>query len=184
MLTKDKLPTCNISIQQAVTYCALWLFNDKYDYVFDYDVKLSSGKNLQRPLVWTLEQKQNLILSMLKDITLPDFHVALYKPKSTEEGTTKETYFRIIDGKQRLTTIQDFITDKFAIVINNESFLFSDFDSFCKHKLANARLNFKIAYEYDDCRFSDRDLIDWFYMVNFAGTQQDKEHIDDLYKLV
>jgi len=36
-------------------------------YTLDFDVYLPSiGKNLQRPFVWTLEQKQALILSVLK----------------------------------------------------------------------------------------------------------------------
>jgi hypothetical protein len=48
----------------------------------------------------------------------------------------------------------------------------------------NYPLHFKIAYEYEDCKFTDDDLLNWFYLVNFAGTQQDKEHLDKLYNSI
>jgi hypothetical protein len=183
-LTKHDLPKHTIDIKDAVVYNPMYLFIKKYNYIIDYDVKLSNGLSLQRQLVWTLEQKQNLILSMLKNITLPEFHIALYTPESTELGTTKHKIFKIIDGKQRLSTIEAFINNEFAIRFNNTDYFYKNFDEDCKMHIWNYPLHFKIAYEYEDCKFTDDDLLNWFYLVNFAGTQQDKEHLDKLYNSI
>lgn len=44
---------------------------DNY-YKIDFDVFLPSiGKNLQRPKVWTIAQKQQLIISVFKDLNIP-----------------------------------------------------------------------------------------------------------------
>lgn len=37
-----------------------------------------------------------------------------------------------------------------------------------------------ITYEYPDALISDEDKIKWFHMINWAGTPQDKKHIDKL----
>jgi uncharacterized protein with ParB-like and HNH nuclease domain len=72
----------------------------------DYDVYLPSiDMNLQRGYVWTLLQKQALIISMLKGIKMP--HMVFVQ---------KENYIlEVIDGKQRLSTMVDFCKNEFQI---------------------------------------------------------------------
>lgn len=55
-------------------------FLDIYDDIaVDYDVYLPTKRmNLQRPLVWTLEQKQELIISVLKGIDLASISIIIY----------------------------------------------------------------------------------------------------------
>jgi hypothetical protein len=49
-----------------------------YGYTVDFDVYLpSKGKNLQRPFCWTLEQKRELILSVLKGVHIQTFTVII-----------------------------------------------------------------------------------------------------------
>jgi hypothetical protein len=39
-----------------------------------------------------------------------------------------------------------------------------------------------VAYEYHDALISDEWKIAWFEMINFAGTPQDIEHLNNLKK--
>ena len=61
------------------------------------------NRTYQRKLVWTLEEKQALIDSILNGYPLPNILVA-------EKGTR----FEIIDGLQRLHTIVSYIDNAFA----------------------------------------------------------------------
>jgi hypothetical protein len=173
------MPTADIELKGPVSYEPSAIFSRDY-YEIDYDVKLSNGMNLQRDLVWTLTQKQALIESMLKGLSLPEFHVVLYKSAAAERGDTRTTVFKIIDGKQRLSTIQQFINNEFMFEWNGISYYFADFDKDTKFIITNYHMHFKIVYEYDDRRLTDKQLVDWFNMVNFSGTQQDAAHMANL----
>jgi hypothetical protein len=67
--------------------------------------QLDLGPEFQRELVWNTRQKSELIESILMGIPLPLFYV-----KEDEEGV-----YIIVDGKQRLSTMFDFIDNKFAL---------------------------------------------------------------------
>ena len=67
--------------------------------------RLNLGPEFQRELVWNARQKSELIESILMGIPLPLFYV-----KEDEEGV-----YTIVDGKQRLSTMFDFIDNKFAL---------------------------------------------------------------------
>lgn len=156
----------NLDLRNPVTYSPSDI---KRYYTIDFDVKLSDGRNLQRPHVWTLEQRREFIKSVLKELVLPPIHVALQ---------TQKDIMRIIDGKQRLSTVIDFIDNKFDIIVDNQSYYFDDMDDTAKYVLQHStRFDTIIHYEYDDDMLSDQDLISWFEMVNYSGTPQDIEHL-------
>lgn len=67
--------------------------------------QLNLGPEFQRGLVWNAKQKSELIESILMGIPLPLFYV-----KENEDGV-----YIIVDGKQRLSTMFDFIDNKFAL---------------------------------------------------------------------
>lgn len=67
--------------------------------------QLDLGPEFQRGLVWTSKQKSELIESLLMGIPLPLFYV-----KENEDGV-----YIIVDGKQRLSTMFDYIDNKFAL---------------------------------------------------------------------
>jgi len=72
---------------------------DRDNYNLDFDVFLPSiGKNLQRELCWTLLQKQELILSILKGIQIPKMAFVFINHK----------IIQVVDGKQRLSALIDF----------------------------------------------------------------------------
>ena len=156
------------------------LTSEKYGYKLDFDVFLESkGKNLQRPFCWTIEQKRELIISLLKGIDVKGFAVIKY---TDERKSPREEVFQIIDGKQRLSTIMDFVYGKFDIIVNGESYFFKDLDNMAQYEIYKFHPVTSIVYEYWDTKISDDDKIKWFEMINFAGTAQDIEHLNNLKK--
>jgi hypothetical protein len=156
--------------------------DEKYKgrYELDFDMYLESyGVNLQRPLCWTELQKQELILSILKENPIPP--VALVQNDVNE----KKSVFKVIDGKQRFSSIIEFITNKFPIPCNNELFYFDELPKEIKFDIGDFHFIANIAYDDDgDAKISDDTLIQWFKLINFAGTEQEKSHIDNLTNLL
>jgi hypothetical protein len=142
------------------------------DYKLDFDVWLpSKNKNLQRPFVWTLFQKRELILSILKGVMIAPISVINYDHR----------IYKIIDGKQRLSTLISFVKNEFSIEVDGDEYYFSDLDKdTAQGEFMYRSIKADIGYEYPHQPISDDDLIAWFEMINFAGTPQDAEHLKNL----
>jgi hypothetical protein len=139
-----------------------------YGYALDFDVTLPSlGINLQRPFCWTLEQKQELIMSVLKGIKLPPVALIHYNHE----------YFQVIDGKQRIGTMLEFYDGNFPIIFEEQEYYFKDLDPRAKHEIADYYFIGDVGYEYPEQPIADEVKIAWFNLINFAGTPQDKEHM-------
>jgi uncharacterized protein with ParB-like and HNH nuclease domain len=150
----------------------------KRDYDIDYDVYLpTKGKNLQRGFVWSLEQKRELILSVMKGVKLPPVTVIQYTNDLT--GRREKRILKVIDGKQRISTLIDFIENKFSILFNNKEYYYTDLTKQSQREIDDC-IRFDIGYEYPDTLISDDEKIAWFEMINFAGTPQDAEHLKNL----
>lgn len=142
------------------------------DYEIDFDVYLpTKKKNLQRPFVWTLFQKRELILSKLKGVKIAPISVINYN----------HSIYKIIDGKQRLSTLISFVQNEFSIEVDGEEYFFDDLDKdTCKGEFMYQPIYADIGYEYPETPISDDDKITWFEMINFSGTPQDAEHLKNL----
>lgn len=86
--------------------------------------RLIVNRKYQRKLVWTLEEKQHLIDSLLKDYPIP---LILFADASIDGST----YYEIMDGMQRLNAIFAFIDNVFPV--NNKYF---DIEEFSRAKQA------------------------------------------------
>lgn len=151
--------------------------NSRYN--IDYDVYLpSKGKNLQRGFCWTLSQRQELIFSVLKGIQIPPIAIVIYKDDIS--GNTDEQTLKIIDGKQRLSTLISFVRNEFPITWKGKDYYYSDMEEDAQKTIGYYYPRFDIAYEYPDLMITDDDKIAWFEMINFAGTPQDAEHLKEL----
>lgn len=147
-------------------------------YILDTDVYLETRKmNLQRPLVWTLDQKRELIYSVLKGIYIPPITAVNHSMDDTHNNRV----LKIIDGKQRLTSLLSFYKGEFSILFEEKEYFFNDLADQAKREI-NDCLRFDIAYSYHNAPISDEELITWFHMINFSGTPQDKAHMDNLMK--
>ncbi len=133
---------------------------------WDFDVYLpSKGMNLQRPLVWSLAQKRALIESVLVRRSIPPISVIL----------TWDDIYQVIDGKQRLNAFIEYVQGKFH-------FCGYYCDDLPREYLGQIKRHHICAYrlcEYDT-PISDEDKIEWFRLINFAGTAQDLEHMERL----
>ena len=133
---------------------------------FDFDVYLpSKGMNLQRPLVWTLEQKQSLIESVIIRRSIPPISVI----------QTLNDVYQVIDGKQRLSAFIEYVQGGF-------DFCGYHCDELPQEYLGQINRHFICAYrlcEYDT-PYTDAEKIEWFQWINFAGTPQDIQHLENL----
>ena len=154
--------------------CAISRIKYLADSNIDFDVYLKTkGCNLQRPFVWTLLQKQQLILAIFKENPIPKMCVIEHDP----DGTEKNKVYQIIDGKQRLNAMLSFYRGEFPIEVNGEEFYYDDLDGNLQMRIRTYQPKADIGYSYHDDEISDDVKIAWFDLVNFAGTQQDLDHM-------
>ena len=148
---------------------------------YDFDVYLPKyGVNLQRPYVWEDYQQSEYIISILQERPLGNIIVIQHEP---DEG---KIVMQIVDGKQRLTTIQKFLLGEIPVTINKKKFWWDDFDKDAKMCFKSRLLNISAivyyTYEYDN--LTDDDKIRLFNFYNFSGTPQTEEHKKTLKKLL
>ncbi|MDP2410083.1 MAG: DUF262 domain-containing protein [Pseudolabrys sp.] len=101
-------------------------------YTWYRENKLFVNRRYQRKLVWTLEEKQKLIESLLKKYPIP---AILLAERDSAPGT-----YEIIDGLQRLHSIISFIENSFPL---NEKYF--DVNQFPTAKAAAAEGAFEIV---------------------------------------
>lgn len=115
----------------------------------------------QRQSVWHLEQKVFLIDSILKNFPIPP--IFLHSHIDVDTGKTR---FDVIDGKQRLTTIKEFIENKFAIS-----------EEFSSDGLGDARLNDKLFRDLDTPDLSDFKKQFWRYVIPVEYMDTDDDNL-------
>jgi hypothetical protein len=136
------------------------------DKKWDFNVYLPSKKmDLQRSLVWTLDQKRSLIESVLIRRAIPSICVV---------QTLDDTY-QVIDGKQRLSAFIEYVQGGFDFCGYYCDDLPEDYAGQIKRHWVTA---YRLV-EYDT-PITDGEKIEWFQWINFAGTPQDIEHMEKL----
>lgn len=122
----------------------------------------------QRNLVWSSKQKSELIESIIMGIPLPAFYV-----KENPEGV-----YVVVDGKQRLSTLFDFIDGKFkleglSILKNHVKSYFSDLSPIEQNKIEDYTLTINVI----KAPTSDRVTFDLFDRVNRGGTNLNNQEM-------
>jgi len=148
---------------------------------YDFEIYLPKyGINLQRPYVWKDYQQSEYIISILQERPLEN--VIVIQHETTEGKITMQ----ILDGKQRLTTIQKFLLGEIPVTINNKKVWWDDFDKDAKRHFKSRLLSITavVYYTYDDDNLTDDDKIRLFNFYNFSGTPQTEEHKNTLKKLL
>ena len=94
--------------------------------------------DFQRDFVWDEKKQSRLIESVLMRIPLPVFYVS-----ENQEGK-----FIVVDGRQRLTTLQRFLTDQLSLVLEDRQDLhgkqFSDLEPRLQNRVQDCQLRFYI----------------------------------------
>lgn len=154
------------------------------DKVYDFDVYMPTyGIYLQRPYVWELVQQREFIMSILLEKPIDPLVIVQdlkdYKNSGSEVNL-------VIDGKQRLMTIQKFVHNEFSIIINGRELYWKDFDNESRmyFKSRANYLNANVYYSYPDCKVTDEMLVILFNYYNFAGTPQAESHKEKLQSLL
>lgn len=167
---------------------------DKSDYLCeifeDNATNLNADIDFQRDLVWSLEQKQNLIISLINDLPIGVFYINRHPDPFVETRFESiETIKKIrenfgldnilYDGKQRLTAIKDFIENKFNIEVNGEKYFFVNLDKDIKRTIRNTSISII------ETEFSDKDeLIKFYLKINTGGSLHSKEQLQKAIDLI
>lgn len=143
----------------------------------DFDVYLpTKERNLQRNYVWTVEQKRELIWSVLMNRHIP--RMAMLNIVSEKEDV--KGIYQVIDGKQRLSATIDFYKGNYDLIIDEQSYYFKDLPKDYQTVIGGFMFPYYIVNEDYGNKFTDEDKINWFRYINFAGTPQDAEHLKGL----
>jgi hypothetical protein len=146
-----------------------WIVTNKVD----FDIQLKEGINLQRPFVWDLRQKQELILSILYNRPIPSLVMATLSvgKDSAFNGPTC-----IIDGKQRLGALLEFAKGKFGVPLEGKEYTLQELQTANKeYYLAISKFHIEATFAYD---LTKEQMLEWFLRINFSGTPQGTEHLD------
>jgi len=121
----------------------------------------------QRDLVWTLEQKVLLIDSIFNRVDIGKFVFVELPYKDLSPS------FQVLDGKQRISTIIDFIECRFPY----KGIYFSDLSYNDRRNLFN--FSSSIA-TIDERHVTEKLVIEYFVKLNSTGTPVDPEFLDSL----
>lgn len=145
----------NIKIEQErySVYELKRKYEEKQEILMDPD--------FQRGFVWGPKQKRELIESILMGIKLPSFYFA-------ERNIDGKKI--VVDGKQRLATLFDFMNDKFSLsnlnIIKNAKGKFSDLEGVQQSKIEDYQLEINVI----KASTPERVMLDIFDRINRGGT--------------
>lgn len=125
--------------------------NSLNNYKFNDPIQRSAG-------AWSIQAKSLLIVSLLENISMGEVTVQIIRK-------SRKLYRNVLDGKQRLTTLRDFVKNKFAlseqcyvmaydkdgnlIYIDISGMYFDDLPQFYKRRILATMIKFDL-YEIDD----------------------------------
>jgi len=126
--------------------------------------------------IWTDDKKSKLIESILMGLPLPIFYF----------GERKNDNWVVIDGLQRLTTVQDFMQNKFSLKLNEESSVFEmnnktfkDFDRKYTRILREFEITaYVIDIEEDEhTENANQFIVELFHRINTYGVKLSDQEI-------
>lgn len=162
---------------EIITLCErLKSFYDKYkgtckNIVAGGEVVWFDNPEYQRKLVWTLKQKQDYINNLFNGMAEIRPTILLYYEDNKD-------IYEVLDGKQRLTTLFQFIDNEFAIIVDGEEVHFNDLIDTDKKFILNHNvywtriMSFKVLEP-----IALEDKLTLFLEKNYLGTRMPDEQI-------
>ena len=134
-------------------------------------------KYYQRPLVWELEDKQLLIDAIYNETDIGKFVVVRreynYIKAMIKKGHTKGLGFQeLVDGKQRLNAIAEFMQDGFK---DSNGRFYSELSDIAKRHFRSYN---KCTIALMEGEVTPNDIKNAFLNVNHTGKPMTKEHIE------
>lgn len=144
-------------------------------FVFGIDM----NPEYQRGLVWTEEQKVKLIDSIFNNVSIGAFVLA--EKKWFTDGKVTSEMYEIVDGKQRLTAIVDFISSKFQY----KGKYYHELAPITRHKFEDQQVLIGLLnLDKTDTEYNKKQVIEQFIRLNENGTIVDKKIIDKAKELI
>lgn len=141
-------------------------------FVYDDD---GNKKYYQRDFVWSLKDKQFLVDSIYNNI---DCGKILIRKRSfaeidrmTKEGESDVHFNDVVDGKQRLGAIKDFMQNKFK---DSQGNYYKDLSANAKWRFTEHQL---FSYSELPENTTDKEVLEQFLKLNVCGRPQDPKHI-------
>ena len=130
----------------------------------------------QRDFCWSLDEKKQLIESIYRGVDCGKIVLREHSYDEVEKTLKNDdeeiAFYDIVDGKQRLNALIEFVNDKYPD-LNGK--YFSDMSLI-------ARKDFRFVTCFTlatmNCRTTDDDVLKTFLLVNYAGKQMTQEHLD------
>jgi hypothetical protein len=169
---------------EIITLCErLKSFYDKYkgtckNIVAGGEVVWFDNPEYQRTLVWTLKQKQDYINNLFNGM-------AEIRPTILLYYEDKKDIYEVLDGKQRLTTLFQFIDNEFAIIVDGEEVYFNDLIDTDKKFILNHNvywtriMSFKVLEP-----IALEDKLTLFLEKNYLGTHMSDEQINKVLNML
>lgn len=141
-------------------------------YIYDKD---GNKQYYQRDFVWSLKDKQNLVESIYNDVDCGKIIVRKRGwnelERLAENGATELAFRDIVDGKQRLKAIGDFIENKYKDLHGN---YFGDLSFRAQNQFLENQL---LSYGELPEDSKDEDVLRQFLKLNVSGVPQSEEHL-------
>lgn len=166
----------SVLLDKALRYNSFLFENNNY-----YDrAELDLNVDFQREVVWTLKQKQDIIISLVNDIPIGNFYINslnIYEQQGKHPEKSLKEFSEIdnvlFDGKQLINAILEFLLGEFSINLNGQEFFFGNLNFRLKHKITDTTVN---VYETE---FDNKnDLIDFYILLNKNQTAHKQEDFD------
>ena len=130
----------------------------------------------QRDLVWTQEQKEHYLINLFESRASIEPTIVQYY----ETDTNNEIY-EVLDGKQRLSTLFDFIGNKITV----NGLYFKDLHDADQKFLMNHNVKYRrIISEKDSGDLDIKTKIQLFYEINLYGTKMSDEDLERVQALL
>lgn len=180
-----KVQSVNFSLESILFKLGVIYKTHKHDYETNkgFQIKATNfnpfveiegeKKYYQRPFVWTLEEMQALIHSIYNRIECGKIVIRERGWNWLHSRELEEDcyWFDVVDGKQRITTLQKFLNNEFPDKFGN---YFEDLSDHAQRKVTDHQL---FSYNEMSESVSDEDVLRQFLSINFSGIPQSAEHI-------
>ena len=169
---------------EIITLCErLKSFYDKYkgtckNIVAGVEVVWFDNPEYQRTLVWTLKQKQDYINNLFNGMAEIRPTILLYYEDNKD-------IYEVLDGKQRLTTLFQFIDNEFALILDGEEVYFNDLIEADRKFILNHNvywtriMSFKVLEP-----IALEDKLTLFLEKNYLGTRMSDEQINKVLNML
>lgn len=169
---------------EIITLCErLKSFYDKYkgtckNIVAGGETVWFDNPEYQRDLVWTLVQKREYIINLFNGM-------AEIKPTILLYYEDKNDIYEVLDGKQRLTTLFQFIDNEFAIIVDGEEVYFNDLIDTDKKFILNHNVYWTRIMSFTVLEpIALEDKLTLFLEKNYLGTRMSDEQINKVLNML